>query len=323
MQEYLAGAPVVRTTSLDEARDAVERVYLPHRLDGRAEAMDMRLNARTDRRFTLGYLTYGAETALQMPATRSCYHVNLTIAGRTWADRSDGSLAATEAARGGSVLVPELDTTVRWADDAEQLILKVPRASLEAHLADLLGRPVSDPVDFDLALDLGTAAGACLLRAVQFLATELDRPGGLAESPLARAQLESYVLTQLLLAGDHQYADALHGREDRTRLGRLAPVVRYVEQHADGELTPELLARVGCVSVRTLHASFADKLGVSPMAFVRGVRLGRVRDELLASDATRTRVTDVATRWGFHHQSRFAQQYRARFRELPSETLQR
>ena len=323
MHEYLSTAQVIRTTSLEQARDAVARVYLPHRLEGRKEALDMRLNAVSDRRFTLGFLTYQAETELSMPPTHTSYHVNLTVAGSTRAHRGDGAEAVTAADTGGTVLLPDEQTTVRWAPDAEQLILKVTRASLESHLADLLGRPVVDVVDFDFQLDLARGAGPSLIRAVRLLATELDCPGGLADSPLARQQLESYVLTQLLLAGRHQYSDALAGAGDRSRLGRLAPIVRHIEDNADTELTPELLARVGCVSVRTLHASFQDRLGESPMAYVRRVRLGRVRAELLASDPASTRVTDVATRWGFFHQSRFAQQYRAQFHELPSVTLHR
>jgi transcriptional regulator GlxA family with amidase domain len=98
-------------------------------------------------------------------------------------------------------------------------------------------------------------------------------------------------------------------------------VIQYVEEHADDDLTRELLAKVGCVSVRTLHAAFQDRVGESPTAYVRRVRLGKVRAELLASDPERTRVIDVATRWGFVHQLRFAQQYREQFHELPSATL--
>jgi len=59
------------------------------------------------------------------------------------------------------------------------------------------------------------------------------------------------------------------------------------------------------------------------MAYVRRIRLSRVRAELLRSDPLSVRVTDIAVRWGFFHQSRFAQQYRDEFNELPSVTLRR
>jgi transcriptional regulator GlxA family with amidase domain len=110
---------------------------------------------------------------------------------------------------------------------------------------------------------------------------------------------------------------------ESVRLGRLAPVVEYMQANADEPLTPQELARVGCMSVRTLHASFQQTFGESPMAYLRRIRLDHVRAELLRSDPTRVRVTDVAMKWGFFHQSRFAQQYRDHFGELPSHTLRR
>jgi len=78
---------------------------------------------------------------------------------------------------------------------------------------------------------------------------------------------------------------------------------------------------VGCMSVRTLHAAFQQQFGESPMSYLRRVRLDRVRSELVRSDPATVRVTEVAMRWGFFHRSRFAQQYRDRFGELPSATL--
>lgn len=108
---------------------------------------------------------------------------------------------------------------------------------------------------------------------------------------------------------------------DRGTPPRLALVVAYLEAHADEPLAPQELARVGCMSVRALHASFQQAFEESPMSYLRRVRLDRVRAELLCGDPARVRVTDVAVRWGFGHQSRFAQQYRDRFGELPSRTL--
>jgi len=75
------------------------------------------------------------------------------------------------------------------------------------------------------------------------------------------------------------------------------------------------------MSVRTLHAACQQDLGELPMSYLRRIRLDHVRAELLRSDPLLTRVTDVSLRWGFLHQSRFAQQYRERFGELPRETL--
>ena len=315
--------PVVRTTSVEEAREAVTDVYLPHALDADNGLLKMQLNAARQKRFTLGFLAYGAHARLRMPPTETTYHVNLTTSGRTFAERSDGTRAETEARASGIVLLPDQFNTVRWTDDAEQLILKIPRTRLESHLADLVGRPVARPIDFTFGFRTDTPRGGSLLAAVEFLARELDRPGGITDTPLAREQLESFVMTQVLLAVPNSYTDLLEGYVSRAAPSRLQAVLTYVESHADQPITPGELARIGCMSVRALHATFQHELGMSPMAYLRRIRLDRVRAELLRRNPSHERIGDIATRWGFFHPSRFARQYHQRFGELPSETARR
>jgi AraC-like DNA-binding protein len=313
--------PVLRTKNLDEARDAVTRVYLDHELTVPNNALNMTLNAVSLRLFTLGYLTYKSYAKTIVPPPGYCYHLNLTLAGRAYADRTDGDRATTRARSSGIVLSPNQQHTARCSPDAQQLILKIPRQSLENHLGDLLGRRVHEVIDFDFGIDLTTGRGSTLLASVEFLARELDRPGGLADMPAAREQLEAFVMTQLLHTGRHQFADELAAPAEPVRHSRLAPVLDYMEQHADEPLTPHQLAQAGCMSVRTLHATFQQALGESPMSYLRRIRLDHVRADLQRSDPSLVRVTDIAIRWGFLHQSRFAQQYRERFGELPRETL--
>jgi transcriptional regulator GlxA family with amidase domain len=190
-------------------------------------------------------------------------------------------------------------------------------------LTDLLGRPVSSVIDFDFRFDLTTPRGQSLLAAVEFLAAELDRPGGLADNPIAREQLEAFVMSQLLAAVPHPYADELARPAEPAKASRLRPVIDYMENNADLPLSPAELAKVGCMSVRSLHASFQEAFGESPMAHLRRIRLDHVRAELLSGRDPEVRVTEVAMRWGFFHPSRFAQQYKERYGELPSETVRR
>lgn len=315
--------PVVATSSVEEARAAVTHVYLPHALEADNGLLKMRLNAARQKRFTLGFLAYGAQAELRMPPTETTYHVNLTTSGRTFAERGDGTRAITDARASGIVLLPDQFTTVRWTPDAEQLILKIPRTRLETHLAEMLGHAVDKTIDFRFGFSMATPRGRSLLAAVEFLARELDRPGGLAETPIAREQLEAFVMTQVLLAVPNSYTDQLSGYAPRARSSRLRPVLAYLEDHADQPLTPGDLARVGCMSVRTLHASFQHELGMSPMAYLRKLRLDRVHAELLRRTNPEVRISDIAMRWGFFHPSRFARQYHERFGELPSDTVHR
>jgi transcriptional regulator GlxA family with amidase domain len=81
------------------------------------------------------------------------------------------------------------------------------------------------------------------------------------------------------------------------------------------------LARVAQVSERWLQECFRRQVGMSPMAYLREVRMERVHAQLTEADPADTTVGDIAYRWGFSHLGRFAQHYRARFGELPSQTL--
>ena len=323
MTEFLASAPVAATRKVEEAREAVSRIYLSHTLSSRNGALNMRFNATVGDHLTLGYLTYQAEAELNMAPTGDCYIVNLTMAGATRGTRADGVRERTAGEERGLVLKPTHSHRVQWTADAEQLHLKISRARLESQLSDLLGQPVTNVIDFDFGVDLTSGPGRGLLRSVCFLAAELDRPRGVAEMPLARAQLETYVLSALLYASRHPFSADLADPQNVRRMGRLAPVLQFIEAHAGDDLSPDILARVAGVSVRSLHAAFQEQRGESPMAYVRRIRLGRVRAELLRSDPTKVRVTDVAMRWGFVHPSRFAEQYREQFGELPSVTLHR
>lgn len=71
-------------------------------------------------------------------------------------------------------------------------------------------------------------------------------------------------------------------------------------------------------SRRKLNYCFQEALGVSPLKYLRAVRLNGVRRELRAGCGA---VQDVAARWGFWHLGQFSRDYKRQFGELPSHTL--
>jgi transcriptional regulator GlxA family with amidase domain len=77
------------------------------------------------------------------------------------------------------------------------------------------------------------------------------------------------------------------------------------------------------LSVRALQEGFKRDLEMPPMAYLRQVRLRRVREELEASRSGDTTVRSVALRFGILHPSRFAATYQRAFGETPSATLSR
>lgn len=217
---------------------------------------------------------------------------------------------------------PTTPWTVRWSRDAVQYVVKLPRRSLEDHLSRLVHRPIEKPIRFDLGFDLTTPMGTSLLEAVTFLYQELGRPGGVGTHRLVREQLESLVLAQILLAVPNCYSDLLQRPERPASRARIRRVIELIEEKPDANWTLAELAAAAGVTARALQRGFKETVGMSPTAYVRAVRLDRVHADLL-EQAGEVSVTDIATRWGFFHLGRFAQQYRERFGVLPSETVRR
>ena len=99
--------------------------------------------------------------------------------------------------------------------------------------------------------------------------------------------------------------------------------IEYMRAADLGSLSaPVLCAEVG-VSQRTLEYAFQERLGTSPMEFIRRLRLHAVRRALLAAERGGATVTEIAMTFGFYQLGRFAAEYRAIFGELPSATLTR
>jgi AraC-like DNA-binding protein len=96
----------------------------------------------------------------------------------------------------------------------------------------------------------------------------------------------------------------------------------YIEANWDQPISVEDLAMATGASVRSIFRTFKQSRGRSPMEFAKQVRLQHAH-ELLTSGNTATSVTNVALACGFGDLGRFSKDYRQRFGQLPSVTLNR
>ncbi|MEJ6655746.1 MAG: helix-turn-helix domain-containing protein [Pseudomonas sp.] len=77
------------------------------------------------------------------------------------------------------------------------------------------------------------------------------------------------------------------------------------------------------ISRRTLHYAFQKVLSISPVAFLRYIRLHGARQDLLSTPHGKVLISEIAARWGFWHTGMFAIYYKALFGESPSVTVRR
>ncbi len=98
--------------------------------------------------------------------------------------------------------------------------------------------------------------------------------------------------------------------------------VEFIHANADRALTLADIAAAAGVGPRGLQHAFRRQQDVTPMGYLRRVRLERAHDELRRADGTiGMTVAEVAARHGFGHPGRFSQAYAQVYGQLPHQTL--
>jgi AraC-like DNA-binding protein len=115
--------------------------------------------------------------------------------------------------------------------------------------------------------------------------------------------------------------------QDRDTRGHRRRAVDRAREYISANLADPMrlsdLCKYARTQARSLEYGFQEVLGMSPMTYVKTIRLHNVR-KLLRSHTVRTRsVSEIALDHGFWHLSQFALDYKHLFGESPSVTSKR
>jgi AraC family ethanolamine operon transcriptional activator len=112
---------------------------------------------------------------------------------------------------------------------------------------------------------------------------------------------------------------------ERLANGAAATIARqaqtFIEERFHDAIRLEDLCVFTGVGLRTLQCCFASHFQISPTDYIKARRLNAARRDLIVAGPSSRSVTKIALENGFPHLGRFSANYRAYFRELPSETL--
>jgi AraC-like DNA-binding protein len=323
LSEAFLGAPNLQlfaSRDLQETRSMVSRVMKPHELHaaGHGQRVDARMHHMAFGDVSLNRLVYGADVDIDPGALTDFFLVMMPLRGHALID-SHGERLESHPGE-ASVVSPHLETKMRWSADCDQLMVRIARPFMERVLAAQLGRDLREPLQFSLGLRWQeNPTWACLMR---YLVDCVQQSPQLTEHKLVLAQIEQLVATSLLASQPHNYRETVPARRSTVLPRHVRRVQDYLQAHAHEPVRVEALADIAGVSLRSLYAGFKDFCGVSPMQYLRDLRLDRARADLLAGNAAGN-VAGVALRWGFAHMGRFSAEYKARFGEYPSQTLHR
>ena len=273
-------------------------------------------------------------------------HAGFRLRYRAMSDGRVSLRTASTTSRFRGVLHPERQYVLTWAVEGGSVIDPDGPDPVTMHPAV----PVAFPTGREFAIDAVAGThhfvhfGADFLEAVATkdsdaaprplnlpVVVEPDRLAPLQEvvRAVAPALLDRSTVGEARDALDLMLAEAVLAAFEPMPDGHVAgPHATTVQRaktflHArfDRPLTVPEIAEAAGVSVRTLQEAFQKHEGVTPMAFLRDIRLEKARLGLQLADPDVSSVAAVALSCGFKHMGRFSGAYHEEFGEYPAETL--
>ncbi|UQN14845.1 AraC family transcriptional regulator [Gulosibacter sp. ACHW.36C] len=313
----------VRNTAsdVDHARAIGEQIWYPHTLTPLRGGQKFTMNYKSMLLpgTTVGTLRYSTGIVIETRAEhQNDYQVNASLLGNLRiAVGGDERVPVTSArAQVNGLHVPI--AIHGWDRPSVMLGVKMRRDIVDRAVVRYWGDVPFDPEGVPTSLDVGDGQGRRWLEFVRGVmrlpTTENEVDAGLARYYSERT-IGGFIALMVRETGD----------DAESRFPIPADIVDHAREAiastVGAPLSLDALAAITGVTGRALQLAFRRRLGVTPLEYQRIDRMHRVRRELESGQSTTVR--DVAIANGFVHLGRFAQRYRERFAEAPSETLAR
>jgi AraC-like DNA-binding protein len=218
---------------------------------------------------------------------------------------------------GATFISQEEDSpTFLYDADTEVLKLRFDRGRFEDFCFKMHDCAPKSRLRFDYLMSLPDAENrwTSLLR---FVVATLNSSG--ARSPMELSSMEELLMLTLLSVQPSNFS-VNSGRVGRVSPRQFKQAVEYINQHLDTDIRLSDMAVAACCSIRSLTRAFQLASDTTPMQYVHGLRLQRVRTELSHATVCGKTIADIAYHWGFRHLGEFNRKYREAFGETPSAT---
>ena len=322
---YLRNHRVLSSTDLDEVRESIINLTVPHDFDvkGKHAQLNVCVAAAKCSDLSLMHVAFGdVEISVKSPEEDADGLILYLVTSGSGVVRHAGRETEFSMGRG---FIRDLVAPVNARQESLGIFaLPLSKRKLKAHARSLIG----DEVDlvgltFEPEIDFTAPGGTIIRNTIHYIAEALDSALLELGNPILNARMEDLLLTQCLTLLPNSYQDALNGRSVATIVPYHVKRAReYIHAHSGKKLgLADIAAAAGC-GYRCVQRGFMDAYGASPMAYLRMVRLKRIR-ALLLSGQDGSAISDTAKKWGFAHMGRFARAYYQEFGELPSETMRR
>lgn len=317
------GRPSGKFTSSDrgEVEAYLSRHVAPHRmrlLQGNAVAADfysIDLGVAT-----VVDISYGANVELEVNDFEDRHIIIATLRGGGTVDtRRD-----TFQMRPDTMLIslPGKKATIRLGESNRHLTVRMRQKAIEDYVAGILNASIRTPLVFEPNVSGPDYFVSAWRDALFHVMHQYSSAPALFERGRLRRHYAAMMIDLLLTHHQHNYSDALARCSNDISPWHVRRAREIIEASFGETLLISELARSVGVSLRGLQTGFRHFLGVTPAEYIRCRRLERLRRALESAPQEST-VAQLMAEHGIVNFGRFAQYYRVRYGETPSQTLRR
>jgi AraC-like DNA-binding protein len=326
MYESIAGLRLsdrytaVATCDFGEARPVIEKLQgafvARPRAGSEAQAEPVQVRAAACGGIAMSTFKFGRQMDIVPQELAGSVLVTTAIAGRAGLGVKGGA-CGIEA--GATFISQQEDSpTFMYDADTEVLKLRFDRGRIEEFCGKVHDQAPKGLLRFE-SLMIQPEAGERWTSLLRFVVATLNATSGCGPSALELGGMEEMLMLTLLSVQPSNY------HADARRVAKVAPrqfkrAVDYIKQHLDADIRLSDMADAACCSIRSLTRAFHLACDMTPMQYVHGLRLQRVRDGLSQAGSSGQTIADIAYQWGFRHLGEFNRKYREAFGETPSQT---
>jgi AraC-like DNA-binding protein len=213
------------------------------------------------------------------------------------------------------IIPPESDFEAHYSEYYSHLVVQFSEQQLLQKAELIMGRDFSGslllPTLQNLPVEKITRVRSIAVSLAQQFAEDVNA------NDLSIVELAQALTSSFLIENMRNFSEILVQQPKLAAKHDVDRLEDYIRANWDKPLTVEDVASACDTSVRSVFTRFKQERGVTPMAYVRDVRLSQANRLLREGDGNIS-VIDVALKCGFSSLGHFAKRYKDKFGELPS-----
>ena len=249
------------------------------------------------------------------------YGMSLPTSGTMSVTTTDGR--RIDAEESGGLVVDSLEiASAHFSPGSIWRRIMMPSNELHRHISLLTEQPVAGRVKFSAHFDRNSFASQSIFTIDQVIASGMRGDAPLLEAPTALASLKDAVLSMFVEGLPHSHSKYLAGKALSPAPRHVKRAIEFMQANLLQPLSLADIANAAGTSGRSLQMGFRQFRDMTPMEYLRRLRLNGARQELIDA-MPGTAVGTTAYRWGFPHHGLFSASYAKAFNESPSDTLRK